>query len=243
MSERTFDEPERLGYFLPEDSQHRLKKLYGNLRLLARLARPHSPDEEQRMDADVYSGDLATCLELLMEQVETVLDEVWWPATWLASANDAERDAVLDTAPQARGSADERLAFGITADQIDALDRLIETLVADADAAETSLAAKTADPARPHSKQAIHAAVMAVQAILDQVRAQRLERGGRPDDRVRELPAIYAVDVGAMSIGNRGPGAISLLSTRDGYDEGVRDRAILHGPTERRGRVSMARQK
>ena len=74
------DDLEATGYFLPEDSQLRLKKLREYVGFLANLARPRSSDEAQEWTAEIRAGEVAICLELLEEQIGQVLDEVSWPA-------------------------------------------------------------------------------------------------------------------------------------------------------------------
>ena len=67
------------GYFLPEDSHSRLKKLRDHMAFLSRLAQPRTW-KEQEYALDVPAAELAMCLESLAEQVESVLQELSWPA-------------------------------------------------------------------------------------------------------------------------------------------------------------------
>ncbi|TYT24948.1 hypothetical protein FZO89_00875 [Luteimonas viscosa] len=81
MSKYELDEMDTTGYFLPEDTHFRLKKLQGHMEFLSQLAQPRRHDEEETNRGPVISGmDLAVCMELLAEQAEQVLDEVTWPA-------------------------------------------------------------------------------------------------------------------------------------------------------------------
>ncbi len=216
MSNRESDDDlDRLGYFLPEDGQYQLKRLCGTLSFLVRLARPRSWDEEQQREPGVYVGDVAVCLELLAEQADQVLEELSWPATRQAMADEGQREAALGAVPPAPHFADGHLAFGITIDQIEALGRLVQTLCARGDAVGAGRTPVPADRTLHHSGQVLHDAAAAVQAILEQVRAQRLGRGALPGDRVEEAPGIYAVGVAAVSSDSRLPGgrlALSALS-------------------------------
>ncbi|MDH5833391.1 XAC0095 family protein [Luteimonas kalidii] len=81
MSKHTMDARGTTGYFLPEESHFRLKKLHGHMEFLSQLAQPRRDDEEDTGFGPEISGDeMAVCLELLAEQAGRVLDEVTWPA-------------------------------------------------------------------------------------------------------------------------------------------------------------------
>jgi hypothetical protein len=80
MSKFDSDDLETTDYFLPEDSQFRLKKLRGYAEFLANLARPRMADEEKEWYAEIRPGEVAICLELLEEQIGQVLNELSWPA-------------------------------------------------------------------------------------------------------------------------------------------------------------------
>lgn len=81
MSKHTMDALGTTGYFLPEESHFRLKKLHGHMEFLSQLAQPRRDDEEDTGFGPEITGDeMAVCLELLAEQAGRVLDEVTWPA-------------------------------------------------------------------------------------------------------------------------------------------------------------------
>ncbi|WP_407351134.1 XAC0095 family protein [Luteimonas sp. R10] len=81
MSKHELDEMDTTGYFLPEESQFRLKKLHGHMVFLSQLAQPRTYDEEETGWGPQISGmQLAVCLEVLAAQTGRVLDEVTWPA-------------------------------------------------------------------------------------------------------------------------------------------------------------------
>ncbi|WP_407352153.1 XAC0095 family protein [Luteimonas sp. R10] len=81
MSKHELDDLDTTGYFLPEESQFRLKKLHGHMVFLSQLAQPRTYDEEETGWGPQISGmQLAVCLEVLAAQTGRVLDEVTWPA-------------------------------------------------------------------------------------------------------------------------------------------------------------------
>src|SRR5690242_56807 len=115
---------EATGYFLPEDSQLRLKKLREYVGFLAHLARPRRADKSQEWTAGIRPGEVAICLELLEEQIGQVLDELSWPAERGERAAAREADAQAQAAePEAAepvvDEVDSRYVFGVTLSQID----------------------------------------------------------------------------------------------------------------------------
>jgi hypothetical protein len=181
------------GYFLPEDSQFRLKKLHDHMTFLSRLAQPRTRDE-QEYAPEVPRDELANCLELLAEQMALVLDDVSWPAQRQMGA--AERDVAPAESPEV--SATEHFAFGVTLDQIDALNRLIQTISAQGDVVACSHAAGLADTTLPQVGQAIYDGMEAVRAILDEVEAQQLGQTFGSRNAVSEERAVY--DAGFASL-------------------------------------------
>lgn len=182
------------GYFLPEDSQSRLKKLRDHVALLSRLAQPRTWNEQEH-ELKMPVAELAICLESLAEQVALVLGEVSWPAQRQSEAVEAtESDVTPADSSQLYGAVNERFAFGITLDQIDALNRLIQTISAQSDVVACSRAAGLADDTLPQVGQAIYDGMEAVRAILHEVEAQKL--GPRPGlgNGVGETRAVYRAD-------------------------------------------------
>jgi hypothetical protein len=184
------------GYFLPEDSQFRLKKLRDHIGFLSRLAQPRSWGEQQAGAPEVPMDELAICLEWLAEQAAMVLDEVSWPAQRQTVA--AASDVASADSPQPYGARGERFAFGITLDQIDALNRLIPTILAHGDVVACSRGAELAKDTLPRVGQAIYDGMEAVRAILLDVEAQPLghPRGARTS--VGEERAVYDVEVASV---------------------------------------------
>lgn len=142
------------GYFLPEDTQLRLKQLREYVTFLSNLARPRRPDEDNEWYAEIRTGEVAICLELLAEQIAQVLDELSYPAergdkaaapevTADAEPEEEERKAGAayadadDTEPESAiplmNEAGKRYVSGVTLDQIDELARLGDILRAHGD--------------------------------------------------------------------------------------------------------------
>jgi hypothetical protein len=199
MSKRESDDPGMPGYFLPEDSQLRLAKLSDHIRFLARLAQPRTY-EERECALDVPVGELAICLESLAEQADLVLQELSWCAPRQTETSAAERSAESTATPEVPDTADQRFAFGITLDQIDALDRLIQTISAHGDVVAAGRTAELAHHTLPLLGQGIYDAAAAVRTLLDQVEAQRLGEGSRPRSGVAEERAAYAVGLTSLTM-------------------------------------------
>ena len=213
MSKDETDDLERLGYFLPEDGQHRLKKLRGHMEFLSHLVQPRSLEGEPDGMPEVGAGEMAACLELLAEQAALVLDEVSWPARREDARDSVERDDEAESARALPAEAVEAFSFGVGMDQIDALDRLVQAISAHGDVMAAGVAAELAEGTLPQLGQAVCDAASAVRDILDQIEAQRLGRATRPRNRVREAQVEYAVEPLASTPYDRHRG-IDLLPMR-----------------------------
>ncbi|WP_394002446.1 XAC0095 family protein [Luteimonas sp. WGS1318] len=191
-----------VGYFLPEDSQFRLRKLHQHIEFLSRLAEPRVDEEEDGPEIDHPA--LAGCLELLAEQVQQVLDTVSWPARLEAKgtptsvvienedADDADGDAGCEHDDPAGPSAqaDQDFAFGMTLDQLDESDRLLDLLRAQGDLLMAAGSTDVADGTITVIGAAIFEGADEMKDLIRQVNAQVLDAptvGGR----VREMPAVY----------------------------------------------------
>jgi hypothetical protein len=187
---------EATGYFLPEDSQLRLKKLREYVGFLAHLARPRRVDESQEWAAAIHSGEVAVCLELLEEQLGQVLDELSWPAGRgegaAARGADAQAEAAEpDIAAPAMDEAGSRYVFGVSLGQIDEINLLIDMLRAHGDVVAASDAADFAAHTLSTVGNAIFSGAKKLREIVLDVEAQRLDpaRGSRTG--VREERAAY----------------------------------------------------
>ncbi len=190
MSDYHFDERELPGYFLGEDSQFRLLRLKDHLRFLARLAQPRTVDEEREDAPQVRRGELSFCMELLADQVHLVLDELSWPAH-RTTADTAIREAGADATTELADAPADDIAFGLTLDQLDTLDRLLQTLSAYGDVVAASDPATLANPTLPALGRAIVEATAAVREVLAQVEGQRRGKGRRARSGVAEAAPAY----------------------------------------------------
>jgi hypothetical protein len=193
----TFDsnDLETMGYFLPEDSQLRLKKLREYAEFLSHIAQPRTADEEQEWMPEIRVGEVAICLELLAEQVGLVLDEMSWPA--YRSESEAAAAAGAGAEPEAAeempGNADERYRFGMTMEQIDTLNQLIDMIVAHGDVVIASGEAEFADHTLSVLGDAIFNDARTVREIIRQVESQRLGPAHGSQTGVAEERATYHV--------------------------------------------------
>ncbi|MEZ0470837.1 XAC0095 family protein [Luteimonas salinilitoris] len=207
MSKRESDDLDVPGYWLPEDSQFRLARLRDHVKFLARLAQPRVADEALECAPDVRMGELAFCLEALAEQLDLVLGEVAWPAQRTVTASAPERGVTL-AATQAPDADPGHFAFGVTLDQIDTLDRLIQTISAHGDVVAASNTAELANYTLPSLGHAIHDGAAAVRELLDQVQVQRLGQGPRLRSGVGEEQGAYAAGLTSLAVGGLpGPSA------------------------------------
>lgn len=191
------------GYFLPEDSQFRLKKLRNHVVFLSRLAQPRTWDEEQEAAPEVSMGEVAVCLELLAEQVGQVLEAASGPARRVAGRNAVNADAEAELVPHASQEAEAGLVFGVTLAQVETLHRLIDMLSDHGDATTAHSAHDNNDAGdgahtRSLPGHAIVDGAMAVRGIVRQIEAQPLAQETRSAGGVGEERAGY--DVGPVRI-------------------------------------------
>ncbi|GHH59249.1 XAC0095 family protein [[Pseudomonas] boreopolis] len=206
MSEHAFDDRDMPGYFLPEDSQFRLVKLSDYIKFLERLAQPRSAREKHEAIPEVRMDELAFCMELLAEQVDLVLDEVSWPARRTDRKSKAERDdaeedeseEAVEEEPDEKASAVD-FAFGLTMDQFDTLNCLVQTISAHGDVVSVSDTATFAKHTLPQTGHAIFGATEIMQGLLNQIEAQPLRNDARRRSGVSEERAVYAVTRGESS--------------------------------------------
>jgi hypothetical protein len=191
MSTFNSDDLETMGYFLPEDTQLRLKKLREYAEFLSHIAQPRTANEEQEGTPEIRVGEVAICLELLAEQVELVLGEISWPAYRSESEAAAEADAEPAAAEEMPGDAEERYRFGVTLDQIDTLNRLIDMMVAHGDVVTASHEAEFADHTLSVLGDALFNDARTVRAIIRQVESQRLGQARDSQTGVGEERATY----------------------------------------------------
>lgn len=191
MSTFDSDDQEMTGYVLPEDSQLRLKKLHEYVEFLSHLAQPRIADEGQEYLPEIRVGEVAICLELLAEQMGLVLDDISWPASRCERAAAAGADAVPEAREEVPDDASGRYIFGVTLEQVDTLNRLIDMIAAHGDVVTASDDAEWADHTLSMLGQAIFGDARAVREIVRQVESQRLGQARGSQTGVGEERAVY----------------------------------------------------
>jgi hypothetical protein len=212
MSTNESEDMETTGYFLPEGSQLRLKKLREYVEFLANLARPCIADEAKEGYAEIRPGEVAICLEQLEEQIGQVLEELSWPAERGERAAVSEAEAECDAEPKgaaaadavdtdnaeselaelARSEAGKPYVAGVTLDQIDELARLSDILRAHGDVVVATQQADFADVTLTIIGDAILGHAERLQDIIRDVDcAQRLDEPHGTKPGVREEWGTY----------------------------------------------------
>ena len=216
MSKFDSDDRETMGYFLPEDSQLRLKKLREYVEFLANLARPRTSVEEKECYAEIRPGEVAVCLELLEEQIAQVLNELSWPAERgervaageadaHANAEDSIEAAEPAVAEPVMDEAGNRCLFGVTLTQLDDINLLLDSLRALGNVVTCSDHAELSDVTLSIMGDAIVRDTEKLRDIIRDVNAQDLEplHGTKPG--VREEWATYLALPAHSLIGSTRP--------------------------------------
>ena len=200
MSKFDSDDLETMGYFLPEDSQLRLKQLREYVGFLTNLARSRRPDEDREWFSEIRPGEVAICLELLEEQIAQVLSELSWPAERgegaAACEADAEAEAYTeaaepDAAEPVMDAAGNRYLFGVTLDQFDEISRLLDSLRALGNVVTCSDHAELSDVTLSIMGDAVVRDAQKLRDIIDDVNAQELGPARGTRTGVREERATY----------------------------------------------------
>jgi hypothetical protein len=191
MSTFDSDDLETTGYFLPEDSQFRLKKLREYLEFLSRLAQSRTANEERKGVPEIRVGEVAICLELLAEQMGLVLDEISGPAQRYEGKAAPEADAEPEAAEEVPDHAGGRYIFGVTLDQVDTLNRLTGMISAHGDVVVASDDAEFADHTLSALGDAIFNDARSAREIIRQVESQRLGQARVSQTGVEEAQAVY----------------------------------------------------
>ena len=191
MSTFDSDDRETMGYFLPEDSQLRLKKLREYAEFLSHIAQPRTADVAQEWIPEIRVGEVAICLELLAEQMGLVLDDLSFPAYRSESEAEPAVDAKAEAAEVMPGDAGGRYLFGMTLDQVDTLNQLIDMIAAHGDVVTASNDAELADHTLSLLGHAIFSDARAVREIIRQVESQRLKAARGSQTGVGEERCVY----------------------------------------------------
>ena len=139
---------------------------------------------------------MAICLELLEEQIGQVLHELSWPAGRGERAAAGQADAQAKVVePEATGPAmDEagrRYVFGVTLDQIDEINQLIDMIRAHGDVVAANDDAEFADHTLSTVGNAIFSGANKLREIVLDVEAQRLDPARGSRSGVREERTAY----------------------------------------------------
>lgn len=192
MSTFDSDDLETTGYFLPRDSQLRLKWLREYAGFLSYLAPSWGAEGSQERTPGTRADETAVCLALLARQIERVLDGISWPAYREGKAG-PEGDKELEAAKETPCDADSGYAFGVTLEQIDTLNRLIDMIAAHGDVVMSTDDAGLADHTVSLLGHAIFNDAGALREIIDQVELQAFQRACSARPGVREECAVYRV--------------------------------------------------
>ena len=222
MSTFDSDDPGAMGYFLPEDSQLRLKKLREYVVFLANLARPRTT-EDQEWTAEIHVGEVAVCLELLEEQIAQVLHELSWPAERgetvaageadaHASAEGCTEAAEPDVAGPVMDEAGNRCLFGVTLDQLDDINLLLVSLRALGNVVTCSDHAELSDVTLSIMGDAIVRDTEKLRDIIRDVNAQELGPARGTRTGVDEERATYHVGREAHRVLGKAVGKIGRLA-------------------------------
>ena len=201
----TIDSEDRnvTGYFLPEDTQLRLKQLREYVGFLTNLARPRRPDEDSECYNEIRPGEVAICFELIEEQIALVLDELSWPGERGEQASEEapkaetatdfdETETPTEGADTAEPAAAKRYSYGLTLEQLDEMQLLLSSLRALANVVTCADHAEYNKATLSTMGDAIYRDVEKLRGILDAVDdTQRLNP--RPASRpgVEEEYAAY----------------------------------------------------
>ncbi|NII10159.1 hypothetical protein [Oleiagrimonas sp. C23AA] len=194
MSNDHRDDADALGYFLPEDSQFRLKKLHEYVTFLSHVAQPRQWNEQEEAVPDIRVGEVAICLELLAEQLEAVLGEVISPVYLSgreATLGEADESAAPAKPSGHAPSAQPRYPFGVTLDQIDELNLLLGRIAAHGDVVIASHEAEFADHTLSLVGDMIFREARQVRDIVFDIASQMLDAERGSNHRVDEAPATY----------------------------------------------------
>ena len=201
----TIDSEDRYvtGYFLPEDTQLRLKQLREYVGFLTNLARPRRPDEDSECYNEIRPGEVAICFELIEEQIGWVLDELSYPAERGEQASEQapkaetaadfdETETPTDAADTAEPAVAKRYSYGLTLEQLDEMQLLLSSLRALANVVTCADHAEYNKATLATMGDAIYRDVEKLQGMLDAVDdTQRLNPRPGPQHGVEEEHAAY----------------------------------------------------
>ncbi len=206
MNERVFGEHGEMSYLLPEDSQQRLRQLREHLEFLARLVQQRTADASAACPPEVLLSEWRYSLGLVIEQLAQVLDAAKGPARYApahASPDEVTHEAAQPSPSASAGTphpkpydfnASPRMLFGVTLDQVDALNLLLDTIRAYADAVSAEDMADFAEGTLSRLGHSIFDRAGEALALLGEIQDQPLPDAPRvPPSSVGETRATYHV--------------------------------------------------
>ncbi|MGN6382294.1 MAG: XAC0095 family protein [Dyella sp.] len=217
----TIDSEDRnvTGYFLPEDTQLRLKQLREYVGFLTNLARPRRPDEDSECYNEIRPGEVAICFELIEEQIGLVLDELSWPGERgesadapsaaaetekQAEASDTDAEKPYGTEP-ASEEAGNRWIAGVSLGQIDEIHLLLDSLRAHGNVVASSDEAKLKDVTLSIMGDAICRDAQKLRDIVDAIYDDQRLQPRASKSGVREEHATYFALPASMTTGTAPP--------------------------------------
>ncbi|NII11743.1 hypothetical protein [Oleiagrimonas sp. C23AA] len=207
MSMIEVEDPKATGYFLPEETQLRLKKLHEYATFLANLARPRQSDPSLEGFAEIRPGEVGICLEHFEEQIGGVLDEIGWPALLIKEATATDADAPpahkskeeAETAIKATATQTGQSAAAVTSprgytatlDQVDQMNLLLASLHAVGNVVACADHAELSDATLSIMGDAIYRDVAALRKIVDDIYYLAPESDDTSSTEVQEAHASY----------------------------------------------------
>jgi hypothetical protein len=233
MSEHAFDDKEMTGYSLPEDSQRLLTQIKQHIQALAQCAQPRDADDTPAAAQNEHARELMACLGPLAEQLELVLKAVSQPVQREApdvaqsavstdqqtrieaNSHDAElEDETPDLASTGWATPyEDEFICGVTLDQIDQLNRLVERVKAYGDAVSANGAADFAPGTLSILGHTIFDRAVELDALVSDIYTQTLEQEAHPHT-VRETPPAYCVQPAFQEEQKASPEALLQQSQR-----------------------------
>ncbi len=202
MSTHDTHDQETTGYFLPEDSQRRLKQLHTDVAELVSLARPRK-GVAPAVDTARRMSEVARRLRQMKQQIARVMETLARPAKLGkdAIASGMERDAqgAQDKASEAgiesqapiHPATGKRYLSGITLRQIDEINLLLESLRAIGNVVGCADHAEYAESTLAVMGDAISRDVGRIHDIVEEIYASQRFSPKRTLGSVREAPASY----------------------------------------------------
>lgn len=192
MATRETDHLDDLGHWLSRENRTQLARLSDQIKCLAREMKAPAEGESQEDVPGMPTDEWVGRLEALAEQLDGVLlpSQVSSPAR-RETATDAEDESVGTVVSETIYAHADRYVVGVTLDQVDAFDRLIQAMAAQGDVVASSDTTELATHTLPVLGHAICEAADAARGLLDRVETQRLGAAPRVRHGMGETRGVY----------------------------------------------------